>query len=45
MASMSCASRFVPSVTVTSACVSPRVKMDEPCVRGSQPTCVVIGRT
>src|SRR6266849_5930149 len=42
--SMNCSSSFVPSVVVTSACVSPRVNNAEPCVRGSQPTSQVIGR-
>ena len=42
---MICASRVVPSVTTTSACVSPRVNSAEPCVRGSTPTRTVIGRT
>ena len=36
-ASMICSSRPVPSVATTSACVSPRVKSAEPCVRGSTP--------
>ena len=35
---MRCSSSLVPSVAVTSACVSPRVKSAEPCVRGSSPT-------
>ena len=43
--SMICASRVVPSVVTTSACVSPRVKSAEPWVRGSTPTFTVIGRT
>ena len=34
---MICSSRAVPSVATTSACVSPRVKSAEPCVRGSTP--------
>ena len=34
----------MPSVTVTSACVSPRVKTAEPCTRGSTPTSDQIGR-
>ena len=34
---MICASRPVPSVVTTSACVSPRVNSAEPCVRGSTP--------
>ena len=42
---MICSSRPVPRVTVTNACVSPRVKSAEPCVRGSTPTRTVIGRT
>ena len=36
--SMRCSSSLVPSVTVTRACVSPRVNSAEPCVRGSTPT-------
>ena len=36
-ASMRCSSRAVPSVATTIACVSPRVKSAEPCVRGSTP--------
>ena len=44
-ASMICSSRPVPSVTVTSACVSPRVNSAEPWVRGSTPVRMVIGRT
>ena len=44
-ASMICASRPVPSVVTTSAWVSPRVKIAEPCVRGSTPTSTSIGRT
>ena len=43
-ASMCCASWLVPSVVVTSACVSPRVKSAEPCVRGSTPASQVIWR-
>jgi len=31
----------VPSVAVTSACVSPRVKSADPCVRGRTPTSIV----
>ena len=42
---MICASRPVPSVVVTSACVSPRVNSAEPCVRGSTPVSTVIWRT
>ncbi len=42
--SMRCSSAFVPSVVTTSACVSPRVNRQEPCVRGSVPTSIVIGR-
>ena len=42
---MICASRVVPSVVTTSACVSPRVNSAEPWVRGSTPTLTVIGRT
>ena len=38
MSSMYCSSIFVPSVVVTIACVSPRVKSAEPWTRGSQPT-------
>ena len=36
--SMICMSSEVPRVTVTRACVSPRVKSAEPWVRGSTPT-------
>ncbi len=43
-ASMICSSCFVPSVAVTSACVSPRVNSAEPCVRGSTPRRISIGR-
>ena len=43
--SMRCSSSVVPSVTVASACVWPRVNSAEPCARGSQPTSLVIGRT
>ena len=39
------ASRIVPSVTLTIACVSPRLNRAEPCVRGSRPTSHEIGRT
>ncbi len=42
--SMIWASSEVPSVAVTSACVSPRVNSAEPCVRGSRPTSQEIGR-
>ena len=42
--SMICASSEVPSVAVTRACVSPRVKSAEPWVRGRTPTSQVIGR-
>ncbi len=42
---MICSSRAVPSVLTTSACVSPRVNSAEPCVRGSTPVRIVIGRT
>ena len=42
---MYCSSSPVPSVATTRACVSPRVKSAEPCVRGSTPTSEVIGRT
>ena len=38
---MICSSRPVPSVAVTSACVSPRVNSAEPCVRGSTPARIV----
>ena len=44
-ASMICSSRAVPSVLTTSACVSPRVNSAEPCVRGSTPVRMEIGRT
>ena len=44
-ASMRCASRSVPSVVTTSACVSPRVNSAEPWVRGSTPVRISIGRT
>ncbi len=43
--SIFCASSAVPSVQVTSACVSPRVKTAEPCVRGRTPVSIQIGRT
>ena len=43
--SMIWASSEVPSVAVTSAWVSPRVKSAEPCVRGRSPTSHSIGRT
>jgi hypothetical protein len=36
---------FVPSVAITSACVSPRVNKAEPWVRGSTPVRISIGRT
>ena len=42
---MICSSRAVPSVATTSACVSPRVNSAEPCVRGSTPVRIAIGRT
>ena len=42
---MICSSWPVPSVTVTSACVSPRVNSAEPCERGRTPTSETIGRT
>ena len=42
--SMIWASSEVPSVAVTRACVSPRVKSAEPWVRGRMPTSQVIGR-
>src|SRR5512143_2325032 len=35
--SIRCSSCEVPRVAMTSACVSPRVKTAEPCVRGSTP--------
>ncbi len=44
-ASMRCSSRAVPSVATTSACVSPRVNSAEPCVRGSTPARMEMGRT
>ena len=37
-------SSLVPSVAVTMAWVSPRVNNAEPCVRGSQPVSIEIGR-
>ena len=37
-------SYLVPSVTATSAWVSPRVNSAEPCVRGSTPVSMVIVR-
>ena len=42
---MRCSSSLVPSVTVTSACVSPRVKSAEPWVRGSTPASPQMART
>jgi hypothetical protein len=42
---MICSSRAVPSVATTIACVSPRVNSAEPCVRGSTPVRIEIGRT
>ena len=39
-----CSSAPVPSTVVTSACVSPRWKMAEPCARGRTPTSHEIGR-
>ena len=42
---MRCASRSVPSVATTTACVSPRVNSAEPCVRGRMPVRISIGRT
>ena len=39
-----CMSSLVPSVVVTSAWVSPRVKIAEPWVRGNTPTSIQIGR-
>src|SRR4029450_214655 len=42
--SIFCASSAVPSVQVTSACVSPRVNTHDPCVRGSTPASIQIGR-
>ena len=44
-ASIICSSSPVPSVATTMACVSPRVNMAEPCVRGSTCTSDTIGRT
>jgi hypothetical protein len=44
-ASMRCASRSVPSVATTSACVSPRVNSAEPWVRGSTLLRISIART
>ena len=38
---MRCSSSLVPSVTVTSAWVSPRVNSAEPWVRGSTPTSTI----
>src|SRR2546427_2744805 len=43
--SIFCASSAVPSVQVTSACVSPRVKTEDPCVRGSTLVSIQIART
>ncbi len=40
-----CSSRPVPSVTVISACVSPRWNTAEPCTRGSRSTSHSIGRS
>ena len=42
---MICASRVVPRVAVTIACVSPRVNTAEPWARGRMPVCTEIGRT
>ena len=42
---MICSSCFVPGVVVTRACVSPRVKRAEPCVRGRTLWRISIGRT
>ena len=42
--SIFCASSAVPSVQVTSACVSPRVNTAEPWTRGSTPVSIQIGR-
>ena len=44
MLSMICSSSAVPSVVTTSACVSPRVKSAEPCVRGRTSISQVMGR-
>ena len=41
---MRCESSVVPSVAVTSAWVSPRVKSAEPCTRGRTPVSIVILR-
>ncbi len=43
-ASIFCSSLEVPRVVVTAACVSPRWKSAEPCVRGKMPTSQTIGR-
>src|SRR6059058_3722560 len=40
-----CWSDIEPRVAIVSACVCPRVKRPDPCVRGSTPTSTVIGRT
>mmetsp|Transcript_23976 Transcript_23976/g.58761 ORF Transcript_23976/g.58761 Transcript_23976/m.58761 type:complete len:256 (-) Transcript_23976:477-1244(-) len=45
MPSMRCASLVPPSVAAAMACVSPRVKSELPCVRGSRPPSQLIGRT
>ena len=42
---MIAASRNVPSVATTMACVSPRVNNADPCAFGSTPTSIAIGRT
>ncbi len=41
---MRCSSLAVPRVASVSACVWPRVKSAEPCVRGATETSDVIGR-
>ncbi len=41
---MRCSSSVVPSVTTAKLCVSPLVKMADPCARGKAPTSQVIGR-
>ena len=42
---MICASRSVPKVATANACVSPRVKIAEPCVRGNTPVQISNART
>jgi hypothetical protein len=44
MPSMICSSSGVPSVTLTNACVSPRVNKVEPCCRGTKLGTIVIWR-